>query len=131
MAVAAEREAGRVRDEREVAPGDVEGAVRVLTQHYERTGDRVLRMLAEEPRSQALAEVVDGGRRLHRDWCASVFAPALSGLSTAQRARRLAQLVAVCDVYTWMLLRRQAGLSRSQTALALRELLTPLTERNQ
>jgi hypothetical protein len=38
----------------------------------------------------------------------------------------LAQLVTVCDVYTWKLLRRQAGLSREQTALAIRELLRPL-----
>jgi hypothetical protein len=34
-----------------------------------------------------------------------------------------AQLVAVCDVYTWRLLRRQSGLSRRQTELALTELL--------
>ncbi len=129
LAAAAEREAGRVREERDVAPGDVEGAVRVLIEHYERTGDRVLRMLAEESRSQALREIVDRGRRLHRDWCASVFAPALEGLSAAERARRLAQLVAVCDVYTWMLMRRQSRLSCNQTALALLELLTPLTQR--
>jgi hypothetical protein len=40
-------------------------------------------------------------------------------------------MVVVCDVYTWMLLRRQSGLSRKQTELALRELLKPLTERGQ
>jgi len=36
--------------------------------------------------------------------------------------------VAVCDVYTWKLLRRDAGLSRRQTERALVELLEPLTE---
>lgn len=131
LAAAAERETGRIRGEREVAPGDAEGAVRVLIAHYERTGDRVLRLLAEESGSEALREIVDEGRRLHRDWCASVFAPALAGLSAAQRARRLAQLVAVCDVYTWMLMRRQSRLSRDQTTLALLELLTPLTQRTE
>jgi hypothetical protein len=45
-----------------------------------------------------------------------------------ERARRLAQLVAVCDVYTWKLLRRDAALSRRQTELAVIELLQPLTE---
>lgn len=129
LAAAAERESGRVRQERTVTPGDVEGAVRVLIEHYERIGDLVLRMLAEAPRSAAVREIVDQGRGLHREWCASAFAPALEGLSAPERARRLAQVVAVCDVYTWMLLRRQSGLSRSQTALALRELLMPLTER--
>ena len=36
--------------------------------------------------------------------------------------------VAVCDVYTWKLLRRDAGLSRRQTELALFELLEPMLE---
>ena len=129
LAAAAERESERAREEREVLPGDVNGAVRVLIEHYERTGDRVLRMLAEEARSAALRASAEVGRRMHRDWCEAVFAPALAGLSAADRARRLAQLVAICDVYTWMLLRRQSGLSRGQTELALRELLKPLTER--
>jgi hypothetical protein len=42
------------------------------------------------------------------------------------RERRLAQLVAVCDLSTWRLLRLDAGLSRRQTHLALLELLEPL-----
>ena len=129
LTAAAERESARVRAERDVAPGDVGAAVRVLVEHYERTGDRVLRMLTEEARSAALRGIADQGRRMHREWCAAVFAPALGGLSAAERARRLAQLVALCDVYTWMLLRRQCGLSRNQTELALRELLIPLTHR--
>jgi hypothetical protein len=50
-------------------------------------------------------------------------------LSGVKRQRRLAQFVAVCDVYTWKLLRRDAGLSRRQTQLALVELLTPMMGR--
>lgn len=45
------------------------------------------------------------------------------------RERRLAQLVAVCDVYTWKLLHRDSGLSRAQTRTALLELLEPMTTR--
>lgn len=131
LAAAVERESERVREERQVPAGDVDSAVRTLVEHYERTGDVVLRMLAEEARSAALQGIVDRGRQMHREWCETVFASALAGLSTAERARRLAQLVAVCDVYTWMLLRRQGGLSRTQTELALGELLNPLTERRQ
>jgi hypothetical protein len=43
----------------------------------------------------------------------------------------LAELVAICDVYVWKLLRRDAGLSRDQTELALIELLAPLTKEEQ
>ena len=75
-----------------------------------------------------LAPVVAQGRAVHRDWCARVFAPALERRSGSERDRRLAQLVAVCDVQTWALLRRHADLSRRETELALVEMITPLTE---
>jgi AcrR family transcriptional regulator len=129
LAAAVEREAekiGRQRDE--AVPGDPAGAVRVLIEHYELLGDRVIKMLAEEQRIPALKAIVDRGRTLHRNWCARVFAPALSGLRGLERERRLAQFVALCDVYTWKLLRRDARLSRSQTELAMTELLNPLLE---
>lgn len=128
IAAAVARESERVRTQRDEAPvGDVAVAVRVLVEHYEQTGERVLRMLAEQSRIPTLAAIVDSGRTLHRQWCARVFAPALAGRSGVDRQRRLAQLVAVCDVYMWKLLRLDAGLSRRQTELALVELLTPIT----
>ena len=128
IAAAVARESERVRTQRDEAPvGDVAVAVRVLVEHYEQTGQRVLRMLAEQSRIPTLAAIVDSGRALHRQWCARVFAPALAGRSGVDRQRRLAQLVAVCDVYMWKLLRLDAGLSRRQTELALVELLTPIT----
>lgn len=129
MAAAGEREAGRIRDQRdEAVEGDVPGAVRVLVDHYEAYGDRVVKLLADEHRVPQLTAIADQGRRVHREWCTRVFTPALHGLTGVERRRRLAQLVAVCDVWTWKLLRRDAGLSRRQTELALTELLTPLTE---
>lgn len=57
----------------------------------------------------------------------SVFSPWRAGRTGVARRRLLAQLVAVCDVYTWKLLRLDFGLSRHQTELALRGLLDPLT----
>jgi len=126
---AVERESERVRQERNpAAVTDAAGAVAQLITHYEAMGDRVLRMLEEETRMPALRQVVDGGRRAHRDWCERVFASELAGLGVARRRRRVAQLVAVCDVYTWKLLRRDAGLSRKETELAVLELLKPLLE---
>jgi AcrR family transcriptional regulator len=127
VAAAAERESAAIRRQRDQAPaGDVTVAVQVLVEHYEVFGDRVLRMLAEQERVPALRQIVDGGRALHRDWCTRVFAAALAGRASTVRRRRLAQLVAICDVYVWKLLRRDAGLSRRQTELAIVELLTPI-----
>jgi len=129
MAAAGTRESERVRRQREEAPvGDVGAAVRVLVEHYEQMGEAVLRMLAEEGRIPALSGIANAGRVLHRDWCARVFAPALAGWTGADRQRRLAQLTAVCDVYTWKLLRLDAGLSRRQTEIAMAELLNPMLE---
>ncbi|MGK2877983.1 MAG: TetR/AcrR family transcriptional regulator [Solirubrobacterales bacterium] len=125
---AAERAQKRISDERAAAPvGDLSASVAVLMEHYETYGDRVMRLLADEAQTPRIGEMVDQGRIAHREWCARVFAPTLDDLTGVERRRRSAQLVAVCDVYTWKLLRRDAKLSRAQTELALIELLGPLT----
>lgn len=128
-AAAAQRATEDVEAQRGTAPvGDVAGAVAVLADHYEDRGDTVLRMLADEQRNPRLAEIVENGRRSHVAWCERVFAPTLAGLRGTARAVRLAQLVAVCDVYTWKVLRRDRGLTDSQTRRALCALLEPLTK---
>jgi AcrR family transcriptional regulator len=129
LTAAGQREAARVGAQRGSAPvGDIPGAVRNLVDHYEEMGEGVLRLLAAEPNVPGLAAIADQGRRVHRDWCAHVFAPALATRRGVDRDRLLAQVVAVCDVLTWKLLRRDSGLSRRQTELALVEMLTPLME---
>jgi AcrR family transcriptional regulator len=108
----------------------VESAVHQLVTHYEDMGDRVLRMLAEEFRLPALSHIVDSGRKLHRKWCRDVFAKTLKSLPSAEQKIRLAQLVAICDVYTWKSLRRDCGLSCRATEKALVEMLKPLMGNN-
>ncbi|HJZ49855.1 MAG TPA: helix-turn-helix domain-containing protein [Roseiflexaceae bacterium] len=110
----------------DIPVADLEGALAYLMDHYETVGDQVLRGLAQEGRYPELAVLMEEGRVGHRAWVARVFSTYLEQRSGADRDRLLAQLVAICDVYTWKLLRRQAGLSREQTALAIRELLLPL-----
>jgi len=118
----------KMAPDRTVLPvGDVEEIVGVLADHYEKFGDRVLRMLAQEDREPTLRMLTDLGRQFHLEWCKQAFAPALKGLRGARRERRIAQFVTATDVYVWKLLRRDRGLSRAQTKLAMRELLEPLT----
>jgi AcrR family transcriptional regulator len=132
LAAGIEREVGRVGEQRAQAPvGDLAGAVHNLLDHYEAMGGAILKLLAEESRMSSLGRIADRGRTVHRAWCGRVFAPALDRVHGRDRERRLAQFVAVCDVYIWKLLRRDCGLSRRQTEHALMELLRPLMEATQ
>lgn len=129
IAATAQRAAGRVRRQRDEAPvGDVPGAVANLLDHYEEMGERALRLLAEEDTGPTMRKITADGRLLHREWVQRTFAPQLAHLRGATRDRRVAQLVAVTDVYMWKLLRRDAGLSRPQVERALRELIDGLEE---
>jgi AcrR family transcriptional regulator len=126
---AVEREVSRVAAERDpAAVATPEEAIHQLVAHYERMGDQIVRLLAEEHRSETVARITTRGREWHRSWCDRTFASTLARLRGEARCRRVAQLVAVCDVYTWKLLRRDAGLDRKSTELATLELLTPLLE---
>ena len=109
-----------------VEPGDVAGAIKTLVDDYERTGDASLRMLAVEERVPAVQPWIALGRKGHQDWVEQMLAPALEGLEGRVRVRRLAQLVVATDVYTWKLLRRDKGLSRTETITAMRELVLAL-----
>ena len=127
FAAAVEREYERVRQQRdEASVGDVRAAVRILVDHYEELGDAVLRLLAAESQVSGLSEIADRGRAYHTAWSERVFAPALTGLEGEERVRRLAEFIALTDVYLWKVLRRDRELTRSQTELALCELIEPL-----
>lgn len=118
--------AGIVAQRSEAPVGDVAGAVANLMEHYETTADMALLLLAQEDRVVAFREMADEGRRVHREWTARVFAPQLAGLARADRRLRLAQLVAICDVHTWKLLRRDQGLSRAEVERALIQMINGL-----
>ncbi|HET9199280.1 MAG TPA: TetR/AcrR family transcriptional regulator [Solirubrobacterales bacterium] len=108
--------------------GSPKAVVEDLADHYERFGDRILWMLAQEEREPVLKNLADLGRLYHLQWCRQAFAPALADLRGKAHERRLAQFVTATDIYTWKLLRRDRGLSRPQTKLAMREMLEPLME---
>ncbi len=118
------REAMRARDEAPV--GDVAGAVANVVAHYERWGPNRLRLLSQEDRIPVVAEDVQIGRRYHWSWVERTFAPLIDGLTAAARKRRIAALVALTDVYTWKILRRDLGLSQAETEWTLVELIDKL-----
>jgi AcrR family transcriptional regulator len=127
--IEAAAEAGKrqITHQRYQAPiGDIAGAVNNLVEHYEEWGESALRLLAQEERVPALRAVTDAGRALHYEWVELTFAPLLAKRAGEERRRILAELIAVCDVYFWKLLRRDMGLSREQTELAIRETILAL-----
>jgi AcrR family transcriptional regulator len=122
----------RIWAQRGEAPvGDIPGAVGNLVEHYEEWGDNTLRMLAQEERYPAIRPYTDAGRAGHREWVERVFAPFLATRTGQDRERLVVELVAVCDLYVWKILRRDQGLGREQTELALVEMLTALVERGE
>jgi AcrR family transcriptional regulator len=127
FAAVAQRRSSQIREQRDQAPaGDADEAVRIVVDSYERWGDEQLHLMAQERRTEAMAAAVASGRRYHRAWVERVFAPSLGGLPAQQRKRRTAELVAVTDLYTWRIFRRDLGLSRDETEAAVRDLVERL-----
>jgi len=98
-----------VMAERRPPPDDPEAALHVLIAHYERRGDMVLAVLADENDPRA-ARMNSAGRLAHREWVEEVFADRLPD-RTAERTRLIDVLVVATDVYAWKLLRLDREMS--------------------
>jgi AcrR family transcriptional regulator len=105
--------------DRRVEPGDVEGAVRKIADHYEADGDEVMGWLTLADRLPHVRRVTERGTQMHVEWVEAVFAPDLEGLPRGARRVRVAALSTALDVYTWHLLRRREGLGREATREAI------------
>ena len=108
---------GRVTEERIAPVGDIDAALRVIVDHYELRGDTAMLMLAQERGDAQVGDLTERGRVMHRKWVEEVFAPYVAGDETLTDL-----LVVATDVYTWKLLRRDRGLSRTQTEKRMNKL---------
>jgi AcrR family transcriptional regulator len=99
----------QVREERNVPAGDIDAAMRVLSDHYEERGRTALLMLAQENADPQVARLTEKGRRMHRDWVMAVFAPFEPDDEMANL------LIVATDVFTWRLLRLDGRLSQRAT----------------
>jgi AcrR family transcriptional regulator len=100
---------GQIAEERSTPVGDIDAAVRVICEHYETRGDIAILMLAQENSDPQVSALTGRGRTMHRNWVSDVFAP------FTDHDAMVDLLVVATDAYTWKLLRRDRGLSRSQT----------------
>jgi len=102
-----------ISDQRDrAAPGDIDGAIAGLFDHYEEVGDIVIRNLADEA-DPAVQPGISIGRIKHRRWVEQHFAPQLARHDPLALHMLIDALVCACDVYTWKLLRRDMGRSRN------------------
>ncbi|HEX3736776.1 MAG TPA: helix-turn-helix domain-containing protein [Solirubrobacterales bacterium] len=104
---------------RRAAPGDAEGAVNRIVDHYEAMGDEVMHWLSLAERLPMVRRVTERGTESHLEWIEAVFAADLDGLPTGERRTRRAALATATDVYAWHLLRRREGLGRDATRAAM------------
>lgn len=89
-----------------VEPGNLDDAVAALERDYEKSGELILRILAQEERSSELAEMLASGRLAHRRWTEAVFVRSLEGLPADLRGRTLDALAVAGDIYIWKLVRK-------------------------
>jgi AcrR family transcriptional regulator len=109
---------------RDTAPaGDVNQAIEILFDRYEAHGTAVLRMLSQEDRIPAIAQMTDAGRAYHREWAARTFTSLLRGLRGASRERRLAAIVVATDLLVWKLLRQNMQLDRENAEQIVAEMV--------
>lgn len=119
----------RIVRQRETAePGDVEGTISALFDHYEEMGDFVIRNLADELKLPELGDWLQRGRRAHRASIQHQFAPQLADPETDKKSL-VDCLVVACDVYTWQLLRRDMGRSRKDAEACVRHMVAGILGR--
>src|SRR5689334_2371139 len=103
------------RDDANPPVGDLNQALDELIVDYERDGDFFIRSLAQEERQPLMPPLMAIGRRSHRKWVEGVFADDLARVSSEHREQLAAELIAIMDVYTWKLLRRDMKFSSEKT----------------
>ncbi len=121
-------ETAKVEAEREAPSGDPAEALRILVDHYEKLGDMVIALLAQESTDDQVRRIVTTGRASHRRWVESVFAPWLKDAEQHERDQRVRMLIVPTDVYAWKLLRRDMALSRRDTEAHLLRLVLSLLD---
>jgi AcrR family transcriptional regulator len=110
-----------------VPAGDRAGTVHAYVNHYEKVGDLVVRNIQDESDPDIRA-FVERGRSAHRAGCEALFASDLEAVPPDLRRSTVDALVVALDVYTWKLLRRDIGRSRTDTETTILSLVTAILE---
>jgi AcrR family transcriptional regulator len=105
---------------------DSRAFVRVMVDFYEHRGASILNMLAQEDSVPELRPLLDWGRDRYDEGIERGLGHLLRGFRGAARKRRHMQLVVICDVYTWSLLRQGRKLTQAEVERVLEDMLNLL-----
>ena len=111
------------------APGrvnDWRAALRQLMTFYETYGDQTIRVMAHEHRVPGVRQYVQRSRELQAAWLEARHGDAFAGLSKSEKKRRVAMALTLTGGRAWYTLRREHGLSASETHRAIEEQLEAL-----
>jgi AcrR family transcriptional regulator len=121
--------AAEIAAQRATAPtDDTAAAIAVLVADYEKNGAMVLRFLSLEGRLDEVVPLLEAGRKGHRLWVEMTFGLGLAALDETQRRDRLAQLLVVTDVWSWLLLRQTQGHSVEETERLITAMVSKLLD---
>ncbi|MEU1972040.1 TetR/AcrR family transcriptional regulator [Microbacterium sp. NPDC019599] len=124
LMIAAVEAASEGVDELQVPGLGLEEAIEALLSTYVQYGDVMAKMFAEAHLVEGLEPIAARGRAEYLEWLHRSFAPHLTeGLTQGEHARRMARLIAACDVGTWQLLRRDGALDTEEARIAMTELI--------
>ena len=108
---------------------DWRAALRRLMAFYEVHGDQTTRVIAHELRVPGVRQFVQRSRELQAAWLEARHGDAFAGLHPSEKKRRVAMVLTLTGGRTWYTLRREHGLSASDTHLAIEAQLEALLGR--
>lgn len=108
--------------------GNIQELLHSLLREYEDMGDAVIRTIYASESIPVANKILEQGRKVHRKWCETVFAPFLDQCSSESRETKLLAFIAATEIYLWKLLRRDLGKSYGETYEVFHRMLIGLTK---
>ncbi|WP_298844154.1 TetR/AcrR family transcriptional regulator [uncultured Roseobacter sp.] len=110
-----------------IAADDIERCMLEMFKIYDKIGDLVIRLLADEHRSPQFQQALDVGRDFHKGLVTDLFGPRIEKKPVKERQILFHALLAATDIYVWKILRRDEALSLEDSvatvAFTLRSLI--------
>lgn len=126
LAAVKDRVAARIDAQRAgSAPGDIDGALDGLLEHYETDGPLILALLAQSSHEPWARDAVERGRSYHHAWVLRCFGPQLPSPAPDDLVDAL---IAATDLYLWRLLRIDLGREPTQVRAVFVRLTRSLLE---